>query len=61
MAWEVEYTDEFEVWWINELDHAERESAAAYVALLEDRGPALYANHLVELIEEGLIDEKEVS
>ena len=41
MAWEVEYTDEFEAWWINELDLAERESVAAYVALLEERGPAL--------------------
>ncbi len=126
MAWEVEYTDEFETWWINELNSAERESVAAYVALLEDRGPALvhpyssgirgsryshirelraqhrgrpyrvlyafdprrtaillvggskkgddrwyevnipiaeklYANHLAELIEQGLIDDKEVS
>jgi len=41
MAWDVEYTDEFETWWINELDNAERESVAAYVALLEERGPAL--------------------
>ena len=41
MAWDVEYTDEFEAWWIKELDHAERESVAAYVALLENRGPAL--------------------
>lgn len=40
MAWEVEYTDEFETWWI-ELSAAERESVAAYVALLEDRGPGL--------------------
>ncbi len=126
MAWDVEYTDEFETWWINELDNAERESVAAYVALLEERGPALeypyssairgsryahfrelriqhrgrpyrvlyafdprrtailliggakkgddrwyevnvpiaeklYANHLAELMEEGLIDGKEVS
>ena len=41
MAWDVEYTDEFETWWINELDNAGRESVAAYVALLEERGPAL--------------------
>jgi len=41
MAWDVEYTDEFETWWINELDSAGRESVAAYVALLEERGPAL--------------------
>jgi hypothetical protein len=38
MAWDVEYTDEFETWWINELDSAGRESVAAYIALLEDRG-----------------------
>ena len=41
MAWDVEYTDEFETWWISELDNAGRESVAAYVALLEERGPAL--------------------
>jgi hypothetical protein len=41
MAWDVEYTDEFETWWINELDNAGRESVAAYIALLEERGPAL--------------------
>lgn len=41
MAWDVEYTDEFETWWINELDDAGRESVAAYIALLEERGPAL--------------------
>ena len=41
MVWDVEYTDEFEAWWIDELDNAERESVAAYVALLEERGPAL--------------------
>jgi len=41
MAWDVEYTDEFETWWINELDSAGRESVAAYVGLLEERGPAL--------------------
>jgi hypothetical protein len=41
MAWDVEYTDEFETWWISELDNAGRESVAAYIALLEERGPAL--------------------
>jgi hypothetical protein len=48
MAWDVEYTDEFETWWINELDNAERESVAAY-------------SHLEQLMEEGSIDGKEVS
>lgn len=41
MAWDVEYTNEFETWWLNKLDTAERGSVAAYVALLEDMGPAL--------------------
>ncbi len=123
MAWEVEY--KFEAWWI-ELNEAERESVAAFVALLEDWGPGLvhpyssgirgsryshirelraqhkgrpyrvlyafdprriaillvggnkkgndrwyettirlaeklYANHLTELIDQGLIDGKEIS
>lgn len=92
MVWDVEYTDEFEAWWIDKLDNAERESVAAYVALLEESGPALahpyssairglryshlrelriqhkgrpyrvlYANHLEQLMKEGLIDGKEVS
>lgn len=47
MAWDVEYTDEFETWWINELDSAGRESVAAYI--------------MEELMEEGSIDGKEVS
>jgi hypothetical protein len=41
MAWDVEYTNELEAWWISELNNAERESVAAYIALLEERGPVL--------------------
>lgn len=40
MAWEVEYTDEFGHWWAG-LTEDEQESAAAYVELLEVRGPQL--------------------
>lgn len=40
MAWDVEYTDEFGDWWTG-LDDAERSSVAAYVGLLEERGPHL--------------------
>lgn len=40
MAWDVEYTDEFGHWWA-ELTAGEQESVAAYVELLEARGPAL--------------------
>ena len=38
--WEVEYTDEFECWW-SALTEDEQESVAAYVELLERRGPTL--------------------
>lgn len=40
MAWEVEYTDEFESWW-DGLDGDEQESVARLVRLLEERGPTL--------------------
>jgi len=39
-SWEVEYTDEFEAWWAS-LTGDEQESVAAYVELLERRGPQL--------------------
>jgi hypothetical protein len=39
-SWEVEYTDEFEVWW-NDLSEDEQESIAAAVEFLEERGPTL--------------------
>jgi len=44
MPWEVEYTDAFEVWWL-ELDEFEQESVAASVGLLEDKGPTLAYPH----------------
>jgi len=40
MAWEVEYTDEFEAWW-TDLTEEEQESIDAAVEILEERGPAL--------------------
>ena len=40
MAWEVEYTDEFEGWWSG-LTEAEQESVAATVGLLAMKGPSL--------------------
>lgn len=40
MEWEVEYTDEFEAWW-DGLSEAEQEDVAAYVTLLEKKGPTL--------------------
>ncbi len=44
MAWQVEYTDEFEDWW-NELTEAEQEEINAKVILLEERGTVLPRPH----------------
>jgi hypothetical protein len=38
--WEVEFTDQFEVWWV-QLQDAEQESIAAAVEFLQEKGPAL--------------------
>ena len=40
MAWQVEYTDEFETWW-QTLDEDEQDSVAVYVLLLVQKGTAL--------------------
>jgi hypothetical protein len=40
VEWTVEYTDEFEEWW-DGLSGAEQEDVAAYVTLLEKKGPTL--------------------
>ena len=40
MAWEVEYTDQFEVWWLT-LSAEDQNSIRASVEVLEERGPAL--------------------
>jgi hypothetical protein len=44
MAWEVEFTDEFEVWW-RALSEDEQEEIAAKVSLLEEHGPTLPRPH----------------
>lgn len=38
--WEIEYVDEFEFWW-NHLSEDEQDDIAAYVKLLEEKGPSL--------------------
>lgn len=38
MAWEVEYTDEFEAWWVGP-DEEEQIDIDAVVGLLEEKGP----------------------
>jgi len=40
MAWEVEFTDEFEGWWVT-LDGDEQDSVDIVVGLLEEKGPQL--------------------
>ena len=40
MPWDVEYTDEFAVWW-EDLTDEEQQSISAFVGLLEDHGPQL--------------------
>ena len=42
--WEVEYTDEFETWWLA-LSEAEQESLDMTVRLLEAKGPSLGYPH----------------
>jgi hypothetical protein len=44
MEWEVEYTDEFEVWW-NSLTEDEQEDVDASVRLLQRFGPNLPRPH----------------
>jgi len=41
MAFEVEYTDEFEEWWYCSLNDFEQDAIAAVVGLLEEKGPHL--------------------
>ena len=40
MAWEVEYTDQFEAWW-ETLSEDDQDQIAAAVRILRDRGPSL--------------------
>jgi hypothetical protein len=44
VAWEVEFTDEFDDWWA-ELSKEEQEEISAKVELLEERGPVLPRPH----------------
>ena len=44
MSWDVEYTDEFGVWWTG-LTEGEQDETAAMVELLEEHGPVLRYPH----------------
>jgi len=59
VAWEVEYTDEFEIWW-NSLSEAEQEEIAAKVELLEERGPTLSRPHADVIASSGHANMKEL-
>jgi hypothetical protein len=45
VAWGVEFTDEFEIWW-DSLNQAEQEDVRASVNLLRERGPSLGRPHV---------------
>jgi|ERR1035441_2987611 hypothetical protein len=49
VAWEIEYTDEFETWW-DELSGDDQERVRAAVEILEEAGPAL-GRPLVDTLE----------
>lgn len=40
MSWDVEFTDEFEDWWVG-LSEGEQDDIDAAVGLLEEKGPSL--------------------
>jgi len=44
VAWQIEFTEEFEQWW-NSLNESEQEDVAVGVILLRERGPALGRPH----------------
>jgi hypothetical protein len=44
MEWSVEFTDEFEQWWVT-LTEAEQIDLAATVSLLQSKGPQLPFPH----------------
>ncbi len=59
MEWEVEYTDQFEVWW-NTLSEDEQEDIDAKVRLLERYGPALGRPHVGKINGSGHNNMKEL-
>lgn len=59
VAWEVEFTDEFEAWW-NGLSVAEQEEMGAKVELLEERGPTLSRPHADAVVSSRHVNMKEL-
>lgn len=59
MAWEVEFTDEFEVWW-NALTEQEQDSVNDVVTLLQKEGPLLGRPHADSLKGSKIVNLKEL-
>jgi hypothetical protein len=49
VAWDVEFTDDFEAWW-ESLTAEEQDSVAHSVRLLEEHGPALQHPHSTRIV-----------
>jgi hypothetical protein len=59
MAWEVEFTEEFEAWW-NSLTSDEQDSVAFGVGLLQAKGPALGRPYADTVYESAYVNMKEL-
>ena len=59
MAWEVEYTDEFEAWW-TDLSDDQQERLTAGVEKLEETGPTLGRPYVDTLTNSDLANLKEL-
>ena len=59
MAWDVEFTDEFELWW-NGLTADEQDSVAFGVGLLQAKGPTLARPYADTVYQSAYVNMKEL-
>ena len=59
MAWDVEFTDEFEFWW-NSLTSDEQDSVAFGVGLLQAKGPMLARPYADTVYQSAYVNMKEL-
>lgn len=59
MAWDVEFTDEFELWW-NSLTADEQDSVAFGVGLLQAKGPMLARPYADTVYQSAYVNMKEL-
>ena len=59
MAWDVEFTDEFELWW-NSLTADEQDSVAFGVGLLQAKGPTLARPYADTVYQSAYVNMKEL-